>query len=106
MVTEKTVPITGEDGVMAVMTNLMAGAGIMNAGLEVMVPVPVDGVKVIVALLNAIVLLPLVAVKLLNVAMLLEFVVAVVVPESVQLEDCPVLTAALTVIPAPIKLPY
>ena len=78
----------------------------MNAGLEVMVPVPVDGVKVIVALLNAIVLLPLVAVKLLNVAMLLEFVVAVVVPESVQLEDCPVLTAALTVIPAPIKLPY
>ena len=106
MVTEKTVPITGEDGVMAVMTNLMAGAGIMNAGLEVMVPVPVDGVKVMVALLKAVVVLLLEAAKLLKVAKLPEFVVAVMVPESVQLEDCPVLTAALTVMPAPIKLPY
>ena len=78
----------------------------MNAGLEVIVPVPVDGVKVMVALLNAVVVLLLEAVKLLNVAMLLEFVVADEVPVSVQLEACPVLTAALTMMPAPIKFPY
>ena len=78
----------------------------MNAGLEVMVPVPVDGVKMMVALLKDVVVLLLEAVKLLNVAMLLEFVVADVVPVSAQLDACPVLTAALTMMPAPIKFPY
>ena len=85
--------------------NLLAGAGTVNTGVEVTVPLPVLGVNVIEAVVKA-VEPKFVAVKPLKVATPLELVVAVVVPPKDQLEPCPEVTAAFTTIPEPKALLY